>query len=294
MRTGVASYGAVGPGQVGMPVLAVVLVLALSPALAGCGDGEGAGEGGAVAPQASPAAAERPGEADLMLGFEQVVVPGDVVPGTVSQGTADVSVSVVTANGGALLWADAADGGVAVSTPAFAPEGTIPAAALVVRPVGGDPDPLDPGTADFALGADFRADPAQRGRAGDDGDNLLQRGRFGEPAQYKIQLDHGVPSCRIAGTGGEVVVEADGPVVPDRWYRTTCRRAGGAVRLRLLDLEDASAKPREWVVKTDPGDVSLAGIPLSVGAKVSDDGRLDPAGFDQFHGTIDRVYVDVS
>jgi hypothetical protein len=210
----------------------------------------------------------------------------------VNDGTARVDISVVTAGGGRLTWTPGRGGGAAVRTPAYAAEGAVPAAAILVRTDPAAPDPLDPGSNDLVVSVDFRADPATAGRAGDDGDNLVQRGRFGEPAQLKIQLDHGVPSCRLAGTAGEVLVAGDGPVTPERWYRLTCTRAGAAVRLRLVDLE-GSAAPREWTATGDPGVISFGHVPLSIGAKVAERGRIAGDSADQFHGTIDRVVVDV-
>ncbi|GAA1510063.1 hypothetical protein [Nocardioides humi] len=262
------------------------LVLLVLAAASGCGVSDGA--------TLQPRAERTPdlSDVDLGLGFAGVVVPGDVVPGAANEGTATVSIVVATAGGGRLTWAPGRDGGTAIRTPAYAPDGPVPAAALVVWPDPSVPDPLDPGTGDFEVSVDFRADPATAGRPGDDGDNLVQRGRFGEPAQLKIQVDHGLPSCRLAGTLGEALVKADGPVEPDRWYRLTCLRSGPSVRLRLEDL-DAAGAPREWVVDSDPGAITFAHIPLSIGAKVTAGGRIATDSVDQFHGTIDRVLVDV-
>lgn len=256
----------------------------------------GVAGGCAVSDGAEPTPAAPPAQGlakfDLGLTFDHVVVPGDLVPGAVNDGTAVVDVTVVTAGGGRLSWTPGRRGGSAVRTPAYAAEGPVPAAALVVRTDSSTPDPLDPGTADFVVGVDFRADPATAGRPGDDGDNLVQRGRYGETAQLKIQLDHGVPSCRLAGTLGEVVVKADQPVAPERWYRLTCTRSGPSVRMRLADL-DGTADPQEWVVDDDPGSITFEHVPLSIGAKVAARSRIAEDSADQFHGTIDRVVLDV-
>lgn len=262
------------------------LLLAGAAGAAGCGASDGA-----VRPP-GPGAEPTLAHLDLGLDFDRVVVPGDVVPGAANDGTAAVSIVVATAGGGRLTWAPGRDGGAAVRTPAYAAEGVVPAAALVVWPDASVPDPLDPGSGDFEIGVDFQADPGTAGREGDDGDNLVQRGRFGQAAQVKVQLDHGVPSCRVAGSRGEVVVKADGPVAPGRWYRLSCRRYAAEVRMRLVDL-DGHDEPREWGVAGDPGPVDLAHVPLSIGAKVGARGRIDLDSSDQFHGTIDRVFLDV-
>ena len=270
-------------GSAAVTVVAVLLALGVA---SGCAVSDGA-----VATRARDPAQDLR-NAELGLGFDHVVVPGDMVPGTVNDGTATVDVTVVTAGGGRLTWTRGRDGGSAVRTPSYAPEGTVPAAAIVVRTDPSGPDPLDPGRRDLVIGVDFRGDPATAGRPGDDGDNLVQRGRFGDPSQIKIQLDHAVPSCRLSGSSGAVVVTGDAPVTPGRWYRLTCSRAGPSVRLRLEDL-DGGERPRVWSVAGDPGEIGLAHVPLSIGAKIAADGRIAGDSADQFHGTIDRVLVDV-
>lgn len=228
--------------------------------------------------------------AEVVLRFDEVSVPGDAVPTAVNDGPAAVDVSVSTAGGGRLTWTDGHEGG-AVRTPEFGAAADTPTAALVVRPRrAGD---LDPRNRDFTIGVDFVVDPPDRGRAGDDGANLVQVGRFDDASQAKIQLDHGVPSCRLGGTGGSVVVTAPEPVVAGRWYRLTCRRTAGRVVLELDDLRGGHS-PSTWARRADPGDVRFGAAPLSVGAKVAVDGGIDIRSSDQFHGVIDRVVVDVS
>lgn len=277
-----------------MSAPSLVVVLLAIGAAGGCAVSGDAATPTEAPPSGPPSGPSAKGlvKVDLGLGFDQVVVPGDMVPGTVNSGTARVDVTVVTQAGGRLTWTPGRGGGSAVRTPAYAAEGPVPAAALLVRTDPSAADPLDPGTADLLVAVDFRADPATAGRPEDDGDNLVQRGRFGQAAQLKIQLDHGVPSCRLAGTLGEVFVQAEQPVTPDRWYRLTCTRTGPSVRLRLVDL-DGETDPQEWTVAGDPGAISFDHAPLSVGAKVADRGRIAQGSSDQFHGTIDRVVLDV-
>lgn len=241
------------------------------------------------------ATAESLAGAELVLLFDGVAVPGDTVPAVRNDGDARVRLEVVTANGGNLTWAEGRGAGMALRTPPFAPDGLVPAAAVLATPAGGGDDVLSPGRRTFRLEVDLEADPPEAGRDGDDGDNLVQRGRYGEGvAQYKLQLDHGIPACRVAGTEGQAELAADDPLRPGRWYRLTCTRTADEVRLVVLDLEAGSLKVVDESVAVDVGDVALEGVPLSVAAKVGDDGRLDPAGLDQFHGVIDRVVVDVS
>jgi hypothetical protein len=78
--------------------------------------------------------------------------------------------------------------------------------------------PAQPGSRDFEFGAGFSLDTKSTGDHADNGDNLIQRGLFGDKAQYKIQVDKGKVSCRIKGSGGAQVsiggkVSATGAVI---------------------------------------------------------------------------------
>ena len=258
---------------------ALILVVPLGAACSGSG----------AASTADPAGADGLADAELVLRFDDVAVPGDAVPTVTNDGDVPATISVATFGGGRLTWAEGWEGG-GVRTPAYGPAAGAPAAALVAEPTA---DALQPREHDFTLGVDFSSDGSVRGRSGDDGDNLVQRGRFDGRAQLKLQLDHGVPSCRLAGADGAVVVSAGEAVMPRRWYRLTCERAAGLVLLRLKDLE-SDQSVGEWREDADPGDIRFGDVPVAVGAKVSDSGRIDPAGTDQFHGVIDRVYIDIS
>ncbi len=229
---------------------------------------------------------------DLALDLDDVAVPGDVVPGARNRGRAEVEVYVVTAGGGSLTWVAGRDSGRAVRTPRYSPDGEVAAAALVIWPESSEHDPLSPGLHDFTIGADFLMDPSAPGRAEDDGDNLVQRGRYDAGSQIKLQVDDGVPSCRVAGNAGEVVLTAGEAVTAGHWYRLSCGRTQGEIWMALLDLEE-SAPATSTRSTADPGAVRLAGTPLSVGAKVNAEGLIDPESTDQFNGQIDRVYVDV-
>ena len=229
-------------------------------------------------------------DAELVLRFDEVAVPGDAVPDAANEGSVATRATVATRSGGRLTWADGWDGG-GIRTPVYGTAASTPTAALVLWPL--DAGRLDPRDHDFAAGVDFLTDTIERGRPGDDGDNLVQRGRFDDQSQIKLQLDHGVPSCRLSGSAGAVVVSAGEPVVAGRWYRLTCTRAAGRVVLSLIDLAAGTA-PSSWDKAGDPGDIHFGTVPVSVGAKVTRDGDIDVDGTDQFHGVIDRVFVDVS
>lgn len=263
---------------------AAILLAASSPWLTSCAVRDDADAAGSTADD------DTLDDAELVLRFDEVAVPGDAVPDATNDGTVTTRSTVATRSGGRLTWADGWDGG-GIRTPVFGTAANTPTAALVLWPVG--TGRLDPRDRDFTAGVDFLTESIERGRPGDDGDNLVQRGRFDDQSQIKLQLDHGIPSCRLSGSAGAVVVSAGRPVVAGRWYRLVCTRAAGRVVLALTDL-GAGGGPSSWDKASDPGDIHFGTVPVSVGAKVTQDGDIDVDGTDQFHGVIDRVFVDVS
>ncbi|WKN46986.1 hypothetical protein [Nocardioides sp. Arc9.136] len=232
---------------------------------------------------------DRPRE--LRLDFEGGAgTPGAVLAGVSNRGTHPVVVDVTTEDGGRVLL----DEGVPGTGARFPGLGEDGAAAVVVRSQGGR-DRLSPGLVRFAFGADFALDAESDGTGTDDGDNLLQRGLFADGSQLKLQVDHGVVSCRVAGDRGAVTVSARSAVERERWYRASCSRHG-----RRLVLALARARPdRTW---SPPSRVSAVGrigavvfdpaVPVAVGAKVLPGGVIAASDPDQFNGAVDNVYVD--
>lgn len=179
-------------------------------------------------------------------------------------------------------------GGHALSLPGV--PGAGPAvAALKINPP--DPDVFSPGESGFTFGADIALDEAE---GGDRGANILQRGLFSDPGQYKIQVDRGVPSCRVAGTGGDVLVRGEA-ISPGQWHRVRCTRVEDTVTLAVQPREaDQWGKTQTYTGSGSIGIVEMpATTPISVGAKLSAAGALVPARPDQFHGLIDAVVVEV-
>lgn len=219
----------------------------------------------------------------VAVDFEGIVAEyGTVIAEVGNSGTAPLQTSIVTRNGGRVRLAPG-EPGAAARFPGFIGADDAPAAALVLRPAGGR-DVLEPGKRDFAFGARFRLDDEHGGA----GNPLMQRGRFDDEAQYQIQIDRGVPRCRILGSDGEAVVELDEPVATEQWVGIECRRRGDRVDLILTDPEGASlgaatVEQRTGAVRFDHD------TGLSVGAEVGDGGTL-PASTDQFHGLIDGVF----
>jgi hypothetical protein len=239
-----------------------VLLAGVSPTLAGAG------------PRAAGPAAP-----DLEVGFAQdrgsvrVVVSGPAA-----------AVGEVVGSDGAVRWVPGPGG---LGSAAQFPAPGRPAGAVVVRVAGGV-DALSPGLRPFTISAEVRRDVG--GEA--DGDNVLQRGLWNDPGQYKLQLDGGHASCVVAGTRGRVIAEVEEEVVPGVWYRMTCRREDNTVRLTLrrLDLDGT------WhATATGPiGSVRAASpaSPLTIGGKVGETG--EPTAYpDQLNGAVAAVVVHI-
>jgi hypothetical protein len=148
-----------------------------------------------------------------------------------------------------------------------------------------DSDSLDAGTADFEWSARIRLQKAQTA----DGENVLQKGTWGEPGgQWKLQVDKnpGIPSCVVSGVvPGEtaerrIVLKASISVADGAWHRLTCRRAAGKLEI-IID-----GTRRGWAAMPAVDLTSTA--PVTIGAK-----WVTTANNDQFQGTIDDVLMTV-
>ncbi len=229
---------------------------------------------------------------ELLVDFEEITAEFDsIVPRVTNVGTALVRTDVSTASGGRVRLARGAGAdGAGARFPSHVDGAQAPAAVLLIWP---DGDGLSPGKADFTFGASFRLDAVSDGGEADNGDNVVQRGLYVDEAQFKLQIDHGVPSCRVAGPGGEVLVSLKTPVEREVWYAARCERRGVEVHLQVRDLE--GGRPTENVVEKGPtGDLTFEpGVPLAVGAKVLADGRIPTSATDQFNGVVDDVHFEL-
>jgi hypothetical protein len=275
-------------------------VLLAAVALTGCSPDTAVDRGGAAtAPSpstassategATPAVVERP----LLLSFASGAGADGVFTQVWNSGSADLDVTVETWGGGRLETAGSFAGRGA-RFPAFSR--TDPAYAVLRVTNRGAVDALSPGDADFVYGVDVRIDDVTTGSPGDDGDNVLQRGLFEQHAQYKLQVDGGRPTCRVAGLEGDVIASLDLVLEPGQWYRLRCTREAnlvGVAAVRLVDGQPASG----WVKAAQQGDTGVLVMPpetpLTVGGKLSHEGDLMPSSTDQFNGVMDRVYLRV-
>ncbi|MCR6032931.1 hypothetical protein GGQ22_16010 [Nocardioides sp. zg-579] len=288
---------------IGLGVLTGVLALAALtaceiPALGRGADGE-TGEGGRTAGDAPAAQADADPGTFLLVDFEEgAAPPGSVIGSIANRGSYPVWISMATQNGGRLVRAAGVEstsaevGGTGARLP-YLDEEAVAAAAVVVRPAGTE-DQLSPGIARFTFGADLSLDPASDGVPTDDGDNVLQRGLYRDPVQYKLQVDHRVLSCRIAGDRGEVVVAAAKTIQPGRWHRAACTRRGRTVTVSLARARPDGTWSRTWT-QSATGDIGRLAfdpaVPLSVGAKVDPEGVITASATDQFNGVLDNVHV---
>jgi hypothetical protein len=274
------------------------LALVALPGLASCqGDGEGTVT--TQAPRTGTPATGGPRvdlrERAMMLRFHGADAgqPGSPRRSFVNSGHAPLRVDVVTYGDGEVTSTPAPGGRPAIRFPGF--EKQDPGYAILRVVNIGDYDVLRPNEMDFTFGADFALDEKSDGSSSDNGDNLVQRGLFASPSQYKIQVDHGRVSCGMRGMSGEVLVTGKRRVEPGQWYRARCTREGDTVTLRIDRLGKNGAE--EWVSESDTatlGPVILPkDTPLSVGGKLAEDGTMFPASTDQFNGSVARVFYRV-
>ena len=182
------------------------------------------GVGGVTETPTRAASAQTP---QLLLDFESGGPRGRVATRFGNAGTGAVSMVVRTAGGGEVKVIGGRAGGRAARFPGYPGSSQGRAAILVTTP--GSRASVSPGRRAFTFGGSFRIDSVSSGSGRDNGDNLIQRGNYGNRGQYKIQIDDHVPSCRVKGDAGTRFVQARRRVAPDRWYSVTCRRTAGGL-----------------------------------------------------------------
>lgn len=224
------------------------------------------------------------------LDFEdRAAAVGAVVPSVANNGWADLRSKVATYAGGRVHREEGRGSGYAIRFPEHTGEVGAPAAILQLWVVGAG-DALSPDRRDFSFGADVLLDEESSGSDSDDGDNVIQRGLYEDEVQYKLQLDHGVPSCRLAGTAGSAIVHASVPIDRGEWYRITCERREDVVSLMVEPLDDAGAGVQTSRIAGEVGAITLPRlVPFAVGGKVDAEGQVVYSATDQFNGVIDNV-----
>jgi hypothetical protein len=256
--------------------VAAVVALALSPTVA---SGAAIAHGRAVS-------------VPLSITFDEGTArEGSVLTTSHNSGSAAVRIDVVTRSGGAARRTAGMASPWAVRLPAYTGSSD-PARAVLRISATGTSDLLSPRTSAFSFGADFKLDATSTGSSVDNGDNLVQRGLYGDAAQYKIEVDGGRVACRIKGAAGTVYVRSSLSVRRGTWYRAICTRSSGAVVVYVASV--SSAGPGSYVRtgrSGTTGDVNLPdAVPMSLGGKLGANGSMVLGATDQFNGVIDRVF----
>jgi len=265
--------------------LAIAVGIASLLPLAGCGVGH----------EKEPPAATRPVTTSPApaVGDGSTVLIGERQGAPAQLGAASVRVTVESVDHGEVTTTAGVGGLRALAFPRYVDKGAYPRAVVVVSNTGGT-DELNPGEKPFTWGADFRIDTPSAGRAEDNGDNLIQRGLYSEPAEYKAELDLDRPACTVRGDDGVVTIR--GPaIVPGLWYHMECRRRGYELTVTSWPLDQPEAKSRRTGFGP-MGDVTPAdpGVPLSVGGKVSPDHSILKSSTDEFNGDIAGAFLRIS
>jgi hypothetical protein len=138
---------------------------------------------------------------------------------------------------------------------------------------------LNPGDRPIRWGASVQVMPNERS----EGSNVVQKGLSMSGTQYKLQVDgfDGRPSCVISGGQGIYVAHTTLGIADGTWHRLACERDGAVLSLFVDDVNVGNT--------LIPAGLSIVNdLPLRVGGKGH--GPFN----DQFHGTVDDVFVDIS
>lgn len=247
----------------------------------------------AVGLSAAPASAA---PADVRFVFDQ---PRGVMTTPSNMGTAPTRQRIVRANGGQVyVYPSFRGSGNAAGLPASDPARDGRRAAIAVTNAGST-DRLSPGTRRFSFGATVRMSTVSGSSVYDDGNNILQRGLYFAPSQYKVQIEKGRASCRIKGSGGAVQIQSGVAIRQHRWYGIFCSRVpgstGATVSISVTPISDRGVRGRT-VTNTKTGVVGAVTFPirtpLSIGAKMSTSSTIVTES-DQFNGRIDNAYLNI-
>jgi hypothetical protein len=179
----------------------------------------------------------------------------------------------------------------AVDFPSYVGAGTYPRAVLSLTPTTGSA--FSPGATDFQYGAVFMLDQTSSGQLLDDGDNIFQRGRFTDPSMFKLQVDHGHPSCLLRGSDGDVLVTSPVEIARQAWYSATCSRVGSQVRLKVTPYPADPEADADTVTTAGGSTGTLTFDPAtaaSVGGKLNRLGEV-ARSTDQLNGAVAKVWV---
>lgn len=225
---------------------------------------------------------------------------GAPITSVANDGSGATKQTVLTANGGSLVarWSGI-NSGLAADFPAYDGASTGARAVVAVANATGT-DSLTPGAHAFRFGADARLDSSNAGTSYDNGNNLVQRGLFGAPAQFKVQADGRYYSCRVKGDKGSIELTSSLQITYGGWYRISCARQVTATGDRLvLKVAPVNADGTSGTVTKDVSAVSAIGTlsfplstPLSIGGKLANATTI-AAESDQYNGIVDSVFLEI-
>jgi hypothetical protein len=160
----------------------------------------------------------------------------------------------------------------------FPPKCTGATCPRLVLQAAATPD-LNPGAGPLRYGAGVLLAAAET----TSGENILQKGYSTGGGQYKLQADgvSGRPSCVMSGADKKVYMARGRTSIADgNWHTLECRRTGPTLSM-VVDgqLQVNAAIPSDLAVTTTE--------PFSIGGKGAG------ANNDQFHGSVDDVWVHV-
>jgi hypothetical protein len=140
---------------------------------------------------------------------------------------------------------------------------------------------LNPGAADLTITALVKLTAAETSP----GANIVQKGNFGTAGgQWKLQIDNGVPSCRIAGVRNGAAVSAlaewGTSIAGTGWKFVECKRRGAVLSINVAGGTPVNA----------PEDATME---IANTAKVSIGAKGTGSNNDQFHGSLDNIVFSV-
>jgi hypothetical protein len=185
------------------------------------------------------------------------------------------------------------DGSRGLRFPHFLADVEAPRMVLVLQPEEPAAASVDPTSGgDFTFGADVKLDRNAGSGIFDNGDNVVQRGLFADPSQYKLQVDKRVPSCTVKSPLARAFVNAPEPMQPG-WYRIVCDYHDGVLTVSTSRMENGVAgEPVQASVTEDLGPLVFnPATPVVVGGKIGSNGLLVRRQPDQFNGALDNVFV---
>lgn len=165
-------------------------------------------------------------------------------------------------------------------------------------------DPMSPGTRRLEFGADLTLDAGvTAGGGGDNGNNAVQRGLWGDGAQFKLEVDRNRPTCRVEGAAGAAQVTSRRALATDGTrYRVRCVRSAGSDRVTLtvttLRADGSSAGTVSDSATGRIGPVDFARtVPMTIGGKAYWSGSAQAvrllSASDQYNGTVDNAMLRI-